>query len=305
MTKFTRLRFVINTDGNSVHYIDLAREISKVERNLKRQFLNYTVLGGLMKDSNQNAVARFNVAPDTWPVRTALRRGKRIYDKMNNQRMKELGIGDIKPKYHDFKVLLNSDATYYVPCKDAGGNDITGGEWQHSYYVSEDVNWGQPIPGVNRDADEFRAHIVGEHQAGTGTGQDQWAKVGLVKSWIETRVEPENDQPNVPVTVQTDPLANLFDETDADDEVIENLNEHNDQPPYDVDTVYGMEHGSVSGIGENLARVSMAATQSGAGQIASIPGFTALCGLIQVHITGDEPGDVEFLLDVVTKGEKI
>ena len=305
MTKFTRLRFVVNTDGDSVHYIDLARELSKVERNLKPQFRNYTVLGGMMKDSNQNAVARFNVAPDTWPVRTALRRGKRIWDKMNSQRMKELGIGDIRPKYHDFKVLLNADATTVIDAVDAGGNVIAGGEWHDSYYVSEDVDWSSPNATPNRNADEFRAHIVGPHIAGTGNDHDKWSNIGLVESWIETRVEPENDQPNVPTTVQTDPLANLFDESDADDEVIENMNEHNDRPPYDEDVCYGMQYGSIAGVGENLARVSMAATQSGAGQIASIPGFTALCGLVQLHLTGDDTGDVEFLLDVVTKGDKI
>lgn len=305
MTKFTRLRFTLTTDGDSVHYLDLARELSKVERRLHPQFRNYTVLGGLMKDSNQNAVARFNVAPDTWPVRTALRRGKRVFDKMVDMRVKELAMGDIKPKYHDFKVMLNADATTTEGCVDAGGNAIAGGEWIHSYYVSEDVDWSIPNATANRNADEFRAHIVGGHQAGTGADHDTWAKIGLVKSWIETRPEPENDQPNLPATVSTDPLVNLFDEVDTDDEVIVNLNAHNDEPPYDEDTCYGMEHGALAGVGENLMRASMAATQSGAGQIAGIPGFSALCGLVQIHLTGDSSGSVEILLDVVGKGEKI
>jgi len=310
MTKFTRLRFVLNTDGDSVHYIDLARELSKVERKLHPQFRNYTVLGGIMKDSNQDAVARFNVAPDVWPVRTALRRGKRIFDKMVNQRVKELGI-DIKPKYHDFKVMLNSSSTSFEQTVDAGGNVIGGGEWVYPRYVSEDVKWddvelsGTSSPGGNRNADEFSAFICGGEHVAAGGGQDVWARIGLVKSWIETRAEPESDLPNIPNTVTTDPLANLFDESDADDEVLMNLDHHNDEAPYDEDTCYGMQYGSIAGTGENLQRVSMAATQSGAGQIASVPGFTALCGLIQISLTGTGTGSVEFLLDVVGKGEKI
>lgn len=308
MTKFTRLRFVVNTDGDSVHYFDLARELSKVERNLKPQFRNYTVLGGMMKDSNQNAVARFNVAPDTWATRTALRRGKRIFDKMVNQRVKELGVGDIKPKYHDFKVWLNADMNdaLTVGAVDAGGNAVPSGEWIYPYYVSEDVDWTQPNATANRNADEFQAMITGRtHTAGTGTNHDKWARIGLLKSWRESRPEPNNEPDVIPTTVNSDPLVNLFDETDADDEVINNLNNHNDEPPYDKDAVFGEGFGSVSGVGENLARVSMAATQAGAGQIASIPGFTALCGLIQLHLTGDSSGDVEFILDVVTTGAKI
>jgi hypothetical protein len=319
MTKFTRLRFLLNTDGDSVHYLDLARELSKVERRLHPQFRNYTVLGGIMKDSNQDAVARFNVAPDVWPVRTALRRGKRIFDKMVNQRVKELGM-DVKPKYHDFKVMLNSSSTTFEQTVDAGGNVIAGGEWVYPRYVSEDVKWddtelgGASSPAGNRNADEFSAFICGgDHIAGSsGGGQDVWARIGLVKSWIETRAEPEDDLPNLPTTITTDPLANLFDESDADDEVLMNLNHHNDEAPYDEDTCYGMQYGSVSGTGENLQRVSLAACQAGAGQIASIPGFTALCGLVQISLTGTEPGTatpkagvVEIILDVVGKGEKI
>jgi len=58
--------------------------------------------------------------------------------------------------------------------------------------------------------------------------------------------------------------------------------------------------------GGHLQRVAMAATQAGAGQIASLNGFSAICGLVQVHITqGVGSGEVELILDVSTKGGKI
>jgi hypothetical protein len=104
----------------------------------------------------------------------------------------------------------------------------------------------------------------------------------------------------------SDPLLNLFDESDADDEVFENLQEHNDNPPYLESSVFGEYQSNHANIGENLQRVSMTATQAGAGQIASVPAFSALCGLVQVHITTNgDPGQVELLLDVATKGEAI
>jgi hypothetical protein len=106
------------------------------------------------------------------------------------------------------------------------------------------------------------------------------------------------------VAVNTDPLSNLFDETDADDEVILNLTTRQDEPPYDVDSCPGIEGGG--GAQQNLQRVAMAATQSGAGQISMLNGFSALCGLVQVEITQGVPsGQVELLLDVETKGVKI
>lgn len=304
----TRMRFVLTSDGDSVHYIDLAREISKCQRRFASQFQNFTVMGGILKDSNQDAVARFNVAPDTWVTRTALKRGKRMFDKMINQRKKEFGAQVVMPKYHDFKVGLNSDATHtnLEACVDASGREVPSGEWIYPLYVSEDVDWTVVNTSANRNADEFTAHICGAHSTGTGGNHDTWAGVGLIKSWIDTRPEPNNepDTMNVPALL-ADPLLNLFDETDADDEVITNLTVHNDEPPYAKGSAWGEAFGPVTGVGENLQRVAVAACQQGAGQISAINGFNAICGLVQVHVTGGGPGTVELLLDVKTKGGSI
>lgn len=304
----TRMRFLITTDGDSVHYLDLAREISKCQRRFASQFQNFTVMGGIIKDSNQDAVVRFNVAPDTWVTRTALKRGKRLFDRMINQRKKEFGAQVVMPKYHDFKVGLNSDAmeSNLIACVDAGGNAVPAGEWIYPYFVSEDVDWTVSNATANRNADEFRAHICGDHVAGTGSNHDSWSKVGLIKSWIDTRPEPNNEPDTMPVTeMLADPLLNLFDETDADDEVIENLAQHNDEPPYAKSSAWGEAFGSISGVGENLQRVAVGACQQGAGQISAVNGFNAICGLVQLHVTGGAPGTVELLLDVKTKGAAI
>lgn len=268
-------------------------------------------MGGLIKDSNNDSVVRMNVAPFTWYTKNALRRGKRIFDRMINQRLGEATTKLNKSKYHDFKLLLNNnqdfDASNNALPRAADGNVINQGEWQYSLYVSEDVDWADATlaASANRNADEFYGMIVGNtHLAGTGTGQDQWSRISLTKSWLETRPEPTADPVVDGAAVNTDPLSNLFDETDADDEVILNLTTRQDEPPYDVDSCFGMEGGS--GSSQNLQRVAMAATQSGAGQIAQLNGFSALCGLVQVHITqGATSGQVELLIDVETKGVKI
>lgn len=323
----SRMRFLfdlsgVTPDGNGVrsatYYIDTAQCLSIHERKLHPQFREYQIMGGLIKDSNNDSVVRMNVAPHTWYTKNALRRGKRIFDQMINQRLGQATDKINKSKYHDFKVLLNNNqsldaSTNALPC-DASGNPYNVGEWQYSLFVSEDVDWSAIVndlanststPG-NRNADEFYGMIVGgTHIAGTGTGQDSWSRISLVKSWLETRPQPTADPVVDGTAVTTDPLANLFDETDADDEVIANLTTRQDEPPYDVDTCPGIEGGG--GTSQNLQRVAMAATQSGAGQISGMNGFSALCGLIQVHITqsAQDGGQVELLLDVNTKGGKI
>lgn len=305
----TRLRFLF--DGPGTYYIDTAQCLSIFERKMHPQFRDYQVMGGLIKDSNNESVVRLNVAPHTWYVKNALRRGKRQFDRMINQRLGEASTKLNKGKYHDFRVLLNNNqsvtsSSNALPC-DAEGNAYNTGEWQYSLYVSEDVKWDDATlttAGSNRNADEFYGMIVGNaHVAGTGTGQDVWSRISLTKSWLETRPEPTTTPTTPGASYTTDPLSNMFDETDADDEVVLNMTTRYDEPPYDPATCPGIEGGG--GTQQNLQRAAMAATQSGAGQISGLNGFSALCGLIQVHITQTTPGQVEMLLDVNTVGAKI
>lgn len=299
--KVSRQRYLFS--GPGTYYIDLFKSLSAQERRLVRQGQVAKVMGGLIKDSNNESVVRMNVAPDTWVTRTAWRRGKKMWD-MHIKEALEGMDGRLKPKYHDYKVYLNNvmGGSPVLPV-DAAGNTIPSGEWGYSEYHSEDIDWADPnlLTTSNREADSFSAALVGEH---SGSPAD-WTRIGLIKSWIESRAFNDDfPQGNVPNTVETDPLNNLFDEADAADEVITMLRTLNEEAPYDEDTHFG--NGEPNAASNNLQRVAFAATQTGAGQISAMNGFSAICGLVEVVITqGVGSGQVELLLDVSTKGEKI
>lgn len=315
----SRMRFVFTPSANThFTYIDLAKCLSIQERKLHRQFRTYTVLGGLLQDSNNDTTVRFNTAPNTWVTRTALRRGFKLWSKMNRQAM-EGAPGMVRPKYHDWKVYLNAHhqggAGNLVPA-DAAGDTIDAGEWEYSKYVSEDPDLGAFVSSgaadptqADIDADQFYAHIVGEHVTGPGygaAGGDNWTSVGLIRSWVDSRPEPQASQPliNSQAELARDPLVNLFDEADVVDEVLENLEAHNDAAPYDHDEPFGFRLGLV-GNANNLQRQSMAST-SAANPIVPFSGFQAINGLVQVHTT--QPGalgELTLLLDVDTQGVKV
>lgn len=309
----SRQRFLFNAPSSGTHnlIVDLWQNVSAQERKLHRQFQTCHVRGGLLKDSNQDAVASFNVAPHTWVTKTALRRGKRMFDKMVKEAL-EGTSGVIKPKYLDYKVYLNSlheNGQYTVLyAKDAEGNNIPRNEWVYSQYTSEDVDWDNTgLTGTsNRDADNFFAHVVGEHSVdAAGTPNENWKSIGLIRSWFDSRAEPDaSGQPLLPAGASTDPLVNLFDESDTVDEIIEMLDTYNDRPPYDEDNHFGVS-ASGNDFQRHLQRVAFAATQAGAGQISAINGFSAICGLVEIQLTTNGSGLVELLLDVETQGEKI
>lgn len=302
MAQPTRLRF--ETNGPGTYYIDLARELSKVRRKLVRQGQNFAVHAGVLQDSNNNSYIRINTAPQSWVVNTALRRAKRMWDKSYRQIVREGGLGkNAYPKYWDWKVFLNDDhrqkltTASLLSVVDGAGTAFPAGEWAYSRFVSEDVDWTPAtLAGAtaNRDADEFFAHIVGDHVT-QGSNPNYWDSIGIIESWKDSRPEPQDEEPRMPDDAQSDPLTNLFDESDADDERMDRLDHDGDAPPYDVDDVPG--DGSTL-----LERMAMAKTSS-ANPIVHVPGFMATHGLMQVVVTQDgSSGDFSLLLDVEPVG---
>jgi hypothetical protein len=297
MAQPTRLRFEAN--GAGTYYIDLAQGLSQVRRKLVRQGQQFAVHAGVLQDSNNGSYVRINTAPQSWVVNTALRRAKRMWDKSYRQVVREGGLGkNAYPKYWDWKVYLSdghrtSSAGQKLTPVDGNGTAFPAGEWGYSRFISEDVDWSALPTGPNRDADMFEAHIVGDHVA-QASNPNYWDSIGIIESWKDTRPEPDADNPDMPTDAQTDPLSNLFDEADADDERMDVLDHFGDAPPYDVDDVPG--DGSTM-----LERMAMAKVSS-ANPIVHVPGFMATHGLLEVVVTQDSAGLFSLLLDVEPVG---
>lgn len=285
--------------GNGTQYIDLAKALSLQQRKLHRQKQIYTVYGGYYVDSNGSRI-NLNVAPNTWPVKRAINRSFAIWRRMIAETLKNTE-GLTSGKWNDFKVFLdNQHGTSPLLPKDAEGNNMygTAPEWDYSTLTSDDPD-ADPATGP----DQFELQIVGPHVDNGLTGNDKlFTRVGMLQSWVDSRAEPQSPDPIVDNgTTKVDPLSNLFDSGDADDDRIEIINAEGDTPPYDVDQMFG---NSVSaGNSNNLQRMSSAVTTS-ANAVVPIHGFEAICGLIQLEFGSADPAAWELVLDVESNGVK-
>jgi hypothetical protein len=95
-------------------------------------------------------------------------------------------------------------------------------------------------------------------------------------------------------------LNNLFDSGDVDDDRLNIIQGEGDKPPYDLDDMFG--NAQASGNSNNLQRMSSVQT-SGSNPIGMVMGFQAICGLVQVVVTGSSSA-MELVLDVDTQGVK-
>lgn len=294
----TRMRF--HGTGNGTVYLDLAKALSLQNRKLHRQKMIYTVYGGYYVDSNGSRI-NLNVAPMTWPVKRAINRGFAQWRKMIAKTLSNTE-GGTTGKYSDFKVLLDQSQTAAASSTlnpvDAEEVSLQLGtaEWNYSTLVSADPA-EDPATGVKLPADAFELHIVGPH---SGNNPD-FSRVGLLTSWVNSRATPDLEDPQ-DTQSSTDPLQNLFDSGDVDDDIMTVINEENDHAPYDDNHMFGIYTGAY-GQGKGLQRVSSAITTT-ANAIMPIHGFEALCGLVQLDFGSADPGDWELVLDVESNGVK-
>jgi hypothetical protein len=278
------------------HYIDLAKDLSALNRRLYRQGRTYHVkkITVVSRDTiagfptsppgpQQNAGRiSFSTAPNSWVARGAWKRGFQTFNLMNKEATHNL-TNDIAGKWADFKIYLSNDhfsGTSLVPI-DNGGNSPSSGEWTYSIYIS---------PDGTTSTDGFRIHLLGPTVGTPGA----ISTVGLIQSFGATRATVDLDQPNVPGTASDDPLLNVFDYGTNIDEVIDQLEGNNDNPPYDVV--------NYTGGATNMVKPLVMVDGTIADGSTTLGGFEALCGLIEIESNSPISEDVYSVLVELSAG---
>ena len=282
------------------HFIDLARDLSAINRRLMRQGRVYHVKRVTIVSSNtgqsqgpspgdqpatHSGRVSLSVIPTSWMTIGAWKRGFGLWNKMNEQSV----LADsksLKPRYHDFKIRgIGSYAptpTYVTPV-DNGGGALSLGEWTYTKMIS---------PDGTTSADDFDLHMLGAH---TGSAPNRTG-VALLKSYAETRATVQDNDPNRAAVDIDDPLLNLFDDGTVVDEITNNLLYHNEDTPYDND-LYTGETGNMP------QPLVVQDTTLGVDGKATVGGFAAMCGLVEVEIKSPIASDVYSLLVELAPGK--
>lgn len=269
----TRLSFEF--DGASTQYIDIARALSAVNRKFYRQGVYYYV-NSVEIYNNETGVVDLHTIPDNWVTKNAWNRGFKLYQKMNALVDDVSSVG--RPKYHDFKVFMNSlhRETGSSPPSlhgiNAAQTTINSDDWVYSVFTSADDD-----QDGTANADEFEVHMLGGHSGSS----NNWLSVGLIKSYGESRNTVSLDTPEDGNIVVTDPMMNIFDFSSEEqmNDIVENLQNDNDNPPYDFNLYVGESS-------NNMQHVARIGTEVGVGRVGRASGFCAPMGLICVDPHG-------------------
>ena len=301
------LRYELTNSGSAgtetSHYIDLARDLSAVNRRLMRQGRHYHVkrvtvvssntISGyqptLLDPNNFLNAGRISIGtiPDSWSANSGWTRGFKLWNEMNKHAKN--ATNTISGTWSDFKVDLTRDfqiaraAGNLLTPLDNGGNAVQYGEWEYSAFVGPVSGGGTP--------DSYSAHMLGDHVGSPGA----FTSIGLIESFGDARSTVSSPSPDAPVTLESDPLVNLFDYGDTVNTVIQALEYQNDDPPYD--------HFDYAGDGDNMPKPIV--VQDGVlseGRVV-LGGFTAMCGLLEIETTAPIDGDVYSVLVELAPGK--
>jgi hypothetical protein len=274
----TRLSFEFTGSGQD--YIDIAKALSAVNRKFYRQGVYYYVNSIEVYNNEQGVVDLYTLC-DNWVTKNAWNRGFQVFQKMNAMVDSPLTNG-IRPKYHDFKVHMDSthvsqgSASPSLHNRAGAPATVNNDDWVYSKFVSADAD-----ADPTQEADDFYVHMLGTH---TGSS-DNWTSVGLIKSYAESRARPHVTAPITDTNLATDPLLNIFDFSGEEqmNDIIANLEQDNDAPPYDLDNYVGETSTAL----QHVARVG---TEVGLGRVGRASGFCAPFGLICVDASSISTG---------------
>lgn len=257
--------------GSQDQYIDIARDLSIVNRRGYEQNRMYAITGITVvypEGGSSNFTLRAYTAGNSWVVQNAHVKGEALFHEMNDLVLKD--NPSVRGTWAGFKVRLDDHhgTLNQLDPIDGDENDYLQGQWEYSTYVlpQHDVDpaTGQPLPALERTA-----HLVGPN---FGT------RIGLVQAYADSRATVQPEDPSVPAGLSTSFFNLLTDTGSQEPELADVIQGDGDQPPYDQDAYPGGSSNADCTVLHGICAVSPQSPTS------MIGGISVPCGLL--HING-------------------
>jgi len=267
-------------------YVDLGQVYSLVNRVSARQGYEYVVqsieIGAQAGGAFQACIMRL---PEHWPCINAWEKTMRLWKEQQDDAAEEAGQQSVTARYRDFKIHFDTGhvtsgfANNLIPSgfflTDPVGTG-EGYEWEASEVVIPNDGG---VPGATT---ERLLHMIGDDNAAVSAG--------MIKAYGESRSRPSLIDPNTVNVPLGGLFGEMFDVGMDDTDVLENLREHNREPPYLTARDSPQEYypgGSFQGFGSGTQLdgqfVDILAVNAGQNYNSdTCPGFVAPCGLIKL-----------------------
>ena len=270
--------------GDGVNYIDVAKDLSVINRRLYRQGRMYAIQNaqiyfdgadsGATDSSQQVRSIMVSTIPNTWIVHNAWKKGFAHWQNQQKGILESLGGLSSRPRWADFKVAMDA-AHVQLDSGSGEGDDISldtrAGDFSTTIvpdeYLISKYHWDD-------DGSERRPliHMMGQ------VASTQVDYVGLVENYADSRAQPATSEPTLPADASDSIYAKLHGTDELTDNLVNDIEGTNDQPPYDADAYPG--GASVMTVPHPVAFAAVNVTNP----VANTGPFLAPCGLLKIEV---------------------
>jgi len=256
------LTYSVDADGS--HDIDIAKDLSVINRRLYRQGMQYYVesveIGFIPTAAVSYVHVACSTAGDTWMVHNAWKKAQAAW--LQQQRdARANGLHSAKPKWEDFKVSLDDASSTPLIIVAGDGGTCTPDDWVYSKFVWDD----------DGTENEPTMNLLGSSDLTTaGNG------VGLVLEYNRSRAMVDTS-PVIHTTLSDSIYAKLHGTDELTDMLVDNMEDDNNAAPYNMDAMIGGQTDADAPWVHGFS-ISTPANKG------VHPGFLAECGLVRVAI---------------------
>jgi hypothetical protein len=269
--------------GNGDNYVDVAKDLSVINRKLFRQGRVYAIQNiqmyfdgadsGAADLSQQVRSIQVNTIPNTWIVHNAWRKGFAHWQNQQKGILESLGGPSSRPRWADFKIAM--DAAHVQLDSSSGDQDISldtrAGDFSTTIVPDE-----YKIAKYHWDDDGTeRAPLI--HMMGQ-VASTQVSYVGLIENYGDSRPQPGTSEPTVPADMSDSIYAKLHGTDELTDNLVNDIEGTNDQPPYDANEYPG--GATVMTVPHPVAFAAVNVTNP----VANTGPMLAPCGLLKISV---------------------
>lgn len=252
---------------NGTSYIDLARDLSRVNRRLYRQGRNYAVQSITVVSPSINMRSSDILSAGIYSMGNSymVHEAWEFAFKEWMGQLRKYSRADQRGRWNDFKIYLDDtmeDGTILDVYASDGGA-VSSGEWEYSKFVFDDDGTEQ----------ELKCHMIGSSNLNDTNNE---SGIALIEEWADQRPGTQ-EEPAIPGSWSNTIWAKIKGTDELTDMVVENIETDNDLAPYHADDYFGGATNGDAAVLERIIGVSAVEYSQ------TVPGFIAPCGLLKIN----------------------
>jgi len=286
--RFLRLNLTHTGTNEDFHYVDIAQQLSLINRRLYRQGMTYHVANVAVHDSQGDAYVKFCTIPNTWTSKAAWKQGFKLWKKQ--RAMAQSGGANVSGKWSDFKVYMNDDHRTDVDkpqFTDIENDSLEAGEWDYSMMLLD----------TNGEAtDDFSLHMMGNNNGSLPAGT--CVSASLLKALEDVLNQPADDPvaPDASGSGLFTLMAHGGDGLEVNMDVVNQMEDDNDSPPYSATKVPGASFNA----GDPWEVREIHLGSGGVAPSGMVGGFEVPLGLICIETkSGTNPNTIGVIIEIV------